>query len=152
MVSKIEKLFLTKGDNLWTAYSTVVLNVCSKALQKAEYYGFCIFAKFKTLFTLYIQNISRQNCFKYFAKYLCRLEFWLQNLITSLVRRALVCVYIITSVPYYRFWRPKSKYPRHLHQHFTRVFLYESAFVLLPKPNFNERKGAKKTFVQKRRT
>jgi len=70
MLSKIEKLFLTKGDNLWTAYSTVVLNVCSKALQKAEYYGFLYFCKIRnTFYSVYTEYIT-SKLFQIYCKIL----------------------------------------------------------------------------------
>jgi len=75
-------------DNFWNEQQLLRPVIGDKALQKAEYSDFCIFARFIP-YIPYVRNLSCQNCFKIFAKYSFRLKFQLENSITSLERRAL---------------------------------------------------------------
>jgi len=66
--------------------------VKAKALQKAEYSDFRIFAKFETRNINNIPNISKllhENHFFIFAEILVPTQILIKNLITSLERRAL---------------------------------------------------------------
>jgi len=62
----------------------------NKALRKAEYSEFHIFAKFKTHFIPYIRNKLCQNRIFIFAKNSFRLKFWLKYLVKSSECRALL--------------------------------------------------------------